>query len=109
MLWSSAQNSVFYGPRLKKVWEQLVHSNPGLYTLPAHNRYKNKPVWRSKIKKYFFLNFPPKVGGDDSDAGQPPEENIKANIPQDKDNKGTQALEEALSGLPPRYKMSLNI
>jgi hypothetical protein len=46
---------------------------------------------------------PEKVGGDDSDAGQPPEENIKAHIPQDKDNKGTQALEEALGGLPPRY------
>ena len=41
-------------------------------------------------------------GGDDSDAGAVPEPEIA--VPQDKDNKGTQALEEALSGLPPRYE-----
>ena len=43
-------------------------------------------------------------GGDDSDAGQvpEPESDLAAQIPQDKNSKGTQALEGALSGLPPR-------
>ena len=44
-------------------------------------------------------------GGYDSDAAPAPEPEagMASQIPQDKDNKGTQALEEALSGLPPRF------
>ena len=46
------------------------------------------------------------AAGDDNEVGQNADDSSCSSrapkISQDKDNKGTQALEEALSGLPPR-------